>query len=430
MDKEYLEDYQAKEREEYDKQVMKKIEKGTFDFSRDKYPADNRFVKINRPVTDCTAFFCYAEDRWDQVPYSGSTIIPIEANPSSVFEKFYFKVSEIPELIDFIKETGKIQIALQDEPTLYEGLDYLDPFFKELNPPHIKGAPHLEIIGSEKEIQNKREIFFDLANIWYKNTYFYVFNEAHKNDPYNPLVPKQAFNVYSYLYALLKLRYPVLADKAENMMIDNPLEAAAFFDSVSNFISDPIYNIRYDTLTHSFEEFKIGRKLLGKQTGSKLEFPCEVGRFLTKNLTHAPKGLRACNYLIDNYKDDDLYKIQESLSMAVTENNLDKIIENSEAFSQILENSWNDKKILNRVEGIKSGVPLMIGAIGTLISSTLGGFEGLLSALGFTVGKELFKANVENLDEKISKKYFGSHLVTIYNFKKKYESKIVSDKKI
>jgi hypothetical protein len=121
MDKEYLEDYQAKEREEYYTQVIKKIENGTFDFSRDKYPSDNRFERINRPVTDCNAFFCFAEDRWDQVPYNGTTIIPIEANPSSIFEKFYFKVSEIPELIDFIKETGKIQIALQDEPTLYEG---------------------------------------------------------------------------------------------------------------------------------------------------------------------------------------------------------------------------------------------------------------------------------------------------------------------
>ena len=43
MDKEYLQDYQEKEDEEFSRLVVKKIEDGSFDITKDKYPPDNRF---------------------------------------------------------------------------------------------------------------------------------------------------------------------------------------------------------------------------------------------------------------------------------------------------------------------------------------------------------------------------------------------------
>lgn len=77
----------AKEEEEYQRLVAKKIEEGSFDFTRDKYPPDRRFVKLQQPVTDTTIVGCNAKDRWDQVPFSGSTIMLLPAFPPSAFEE-------------------------------------------------------------------------------------------------------------------------------------------------------------------------------------------------------------------------------------------------------------------------------------------------------------------------------------------------------
>jgi hypothetical protein len=46
-------------------------------------------------------------------------------------------VSEIPELVQLSKETGRIQFTLNTNPTHYEGMDYLDPIFSELKPPML-----------------------------------------------------------------------------------------------------------------------------------------------------------------------------------------------------------------------------------------------------------------------------------------------------
>lgn len=162
MDKKYLEDYLAREDDEYQNFVLKKIEDGTFDFEKDRYPPDNRFINLQRPVTDSTAMGCFAEDRWDQIPFSGSTIMNIDAIPPKIFEKYYFKISEIPKIIDFIKETGKIQITFQEKPTLYEGLDYLDPFFKELEPPYLRSI-NFTSFGTEAEIKHCLDSFNTLA---------------------------------------------------------------------------------------------------------------------------------------------------------------------------------------------------------------------------------------------------------------------------
>lgn len=162
MDKEYLEEYEAREVEEYNRLVVRRIEEGKFDFSKDRYPPNTRFKNIQEPVTDCTFIGCDAEDRWVQVPFNGSTVMYLPSFPRAVFERVLFKVAEIPKVIDFIKETGRLQVALPRPLKSYADLDFLDPFFLELEPPYIMGLP-LSFIGTEKEIMEARDTFLARA---------------------------------------------------------------------------------------------------------------------------------------------------------------------------------------------------------------------------------------------------------------------------
>jgi hypothetical protein len=198
-------------------------------------------------------------------------------------------------------------------------------------------------------------------------------------------------------------------------------------DTAANFIIDPLYNLRFDSLTHSFEEIKLGKELIGQTLSPKeIRFPGEVGKFLLNKLTYAPKGLRACNELIDHYNSYDLQKVNASLNNAILENQPDIVEKNLEEFADILDNVWNDKTVPRKISGLKIGIPLSLAAIGEIVAGPLGGVGGLLAGLGFSVGEKILEANMEGLNEKIAKKFSKSYQVNIYDFKKKYKANIVT----
>lgn len=425
MDREYLEDYQAKEEEEYQRLVVKKMKEGSFDFAEDKYPPDRRFVKLQQPVTDTTMVGCDAKDRWDQVPFSGSTIVVIPALPPSAFEECFFKIHEIPKIIDFIKETGRMQIGLQQQPKVYEGLSYLDPLFEELKPPQIRGT-YLRTIGTEKEIREARDSFYTLARVRFLEFYANLAEKAYGESYALKSFSVDKFDQYSYLYAFLRLRYYSIAEEVENAMIDNPLRALLILDTSANFLADPVYNLRFDSLTHTFEEIQTSHVIFGQALRpQEISFPCEIGKFLLKKLTYAPQGLRACNELIDHYDSYDLQQVHHSLNKAIADNHPEIVEKNVEELSDILDNVWNDKTIPRTIEGLKIGVPLSVAAIGSVVAGPIGAAGGLLAGLGFSVGSTFLKVNTEGLAERVAKIISRSHQANIYDFKKKYKGKII-----
>ena len=209
-------------------------------------------------------------------------------------------------------------------------------------------------------------------------------------------------------------------------MIDNPFKTLLLLHASSNFVTDPLRNIRFDWLTHSFEEIRQGKMLLGQAINpNEVRFPCEVGKFLVSKLTVAPKGLRACNELIDHYRSYDLQKIHSALNQAISANNLDLVENNAKAFSDVLDNVWNDKTICRGIKGLKIGLPLSIVATGQIIAASVGGLGGLLSGLGFNIGAKIFEANTNGLNEKIAKRFSKGYQADVYDFRKKYRARII-----
>jgi len=424
LDREYLEDYEQKEREEYDRLVVKKIEEGKFDFEKDRYPPDERFVKLQKPVVGTTLTGANYTNIWSQVPFCGSLIINLPSYPRDVFEKRLFKTSDIPKIIDFVKETGRLQVAFNDPMKFYKGLDFLDPFFEELEPPRTSYLPP-HVLGTQREIRNASYSFVTLANIRLSD----YFMEMIKNSG-RPL-RQYEINMQGFLgtYVFLKLGgYAVLED-IQNLMVDDPRSAMVLLNVCLKFIQRPLCTLRYDSMDFSFEDVGTTKVLPIVYRPQNIRFPCEIGKFLLKRLTYAAQDMRACYELMDHYDAYDLRKVQESLNEGIVTNHPDIINKNREEFSQILDNVWNDPSVPRQIKNLKRGLPMSIAAMGTAVSAFTGGIEGFLAGLGFSVGTEFLKAEIEGLSERIVKFFSRSYQANVYDFKKKYKHRIVHTQK-
>ena len=416
MDREYLEDYEQKEHAEIER-FLRRIQEGKFDFEKDKYPPDERFVNLQKPVAITNLEGANVKNIWTQVPFCGSLIFNLPSFPRFTFEKNFFKVSSIPKIIDFVKETGRLQVVIKDSPEYYEGLDFLDPFFKELSPPLATSLPY-SILGNEKELRNAYASFYTLAKVQFLD-HLWELTQRIASRAYRIIL-----NALSNTYVFLKLgRYAVVED-IENLVVDDPEKAYILLDICMNFIENPIVNLRCDLMNFPLGSIKMAQALPLVYRPEEIRFPCEIGKFLLKKLTYAPQGLRACNELIDHYDAYDLRKVQESLNDAIVSNHPDIVKKSAEELSEILDNIWKDPTIPRRVKGIKIGIPLSMAAIGTSAAGSIGAVGGFLAGLGFDVLDKAIDIGAEGLSEKLAKLRTKSYQANVYDFKKKYKGKI------
>lgn len=422
MDRESLEDYEQKEKEEYNRLVIRRIEDGIFDFERERYPPKERFIKLQEPVAleamGLKQFATpYESNIWAEIPFCGSLIIILIPYKKPEFEKLFFETSEIPAVIDFIKETGKLQVVFGVDVRTYEGLDYLDPFFEELHPPKLYGLPLL-FFGDGEEIQKAANTFYTLAQVRFLEWY----REAYKKEScyfaFDKIMEIKCSN-----YVLLKLARYAVAETIENLMIDDPEQSYWLLTLSRYFINDFAANLCFEQRNFPLQGIQAAQ-VLPEIYRPKIRFPHEIGKLLLKKLTYAPQGLRACNYLIDQYADYDLRKVQESLNEAIVTNHPDIVHKSTRELSEILDNVWNDKTIPRRVKGLRIGIPLSMAAIGGVAAGIIGAAGGFLSGLGFDVLSKSIDIGAEGLSEKIAKLRTKSYQANIYDFKQKYKSKI------
>lgn len=101
----------------------------------------------------------------------------------------------------------------------------------------------------------------------------------------------------------------------------------------------------------------------------------------------------------------------------------DAIQKSESELSSVLDNIWKDKSLTRNMTGIRFGVPLALGVVGTVVTGLSGGYVGLLSGLGFDAIDALLQLKEKALSEKISKAFSSSQQVAIFDFKKKYSIK-------
>jgi hypothetical protein len=414
LNKKSLLEYEARELAENNK-LLKEIDSDIFHVEEDKYPRDERYPKIQYP----TARIPFGRTSslnsiYPQIPFCGSLIIQIPPLPKQTFEAEFGSLTEIPRIVDFAKDTGKIQFEIIAPPTYYEDLDFLDPIFLELNPPYACGIP-TEVFFSQREFTQFTKCFFSLAHLgflgWLKKQPIVL--QAGKDGLILTLLNMEV------TYAFLKHNKHPLAEEIENQLIDNYGNAFSLLLLSRIFITDRIRSMRHDSLNFSLEDLKLQDALTMGSKISPINFPYEIGKFLMTKLTYAPLSLDACKELIYHYEAYDLRKVQQALNEAIINTKPDLLKEKSDALSEILDNIWNDKTLERKIKAIQTGLPLSMAAIGSVAAGPIGAAGGFLAGLGYNVLDKTIDLGTNGFSERLAKISSKSYQVNIFDFKKK-----------
>lgn len=405
MNKDFLSEYHQKEFEQIG-EYLKKIETGSADLT---YPPKNRFPKLKEPV----ALSSVAKGPfWPLIPLFGSLIIPI--HPLS--EKDFFRSHELTkkgfeELIDFCRETGKVQFVLNGDTKDYINLDYLAPIFEEIKPPYIHRKPLSHVMSKENYKKYKIE-FETLCQIRSRKgpnmheLFSNIVDASKISFNYEEIIDEN-FMYYAYFK---ECGYDYFINNFENLILEDSFAAFSFFAEYGTLIAD---NSLLSLFKHDavFSSDELNYSLYGTP---KLY---EVGKFLLKKLTFMPESFDACKDVISRYEQQDLYRVLESLQEAIKNSNADSIREKNIELNTILDNTWHDEQIARRIKGLKYGIPISTALIGSAAVGPIGGVGGFIAGLIANA----ITVNEESIEETIAKLKIPSYLINIFDFKKKYD---------
>jgi len=426
MNKEFLTDYDERE-DGVRREFLKRLD-DDFELGRDRFPPDNRFSRLKQPVVQAAGSSA-GEDIWSQVPFCGSLIVPIGPFLSArEFEKRYFRISEIPRIVDFAKETGKIQISLYACALRFEGFDFLDPIFKELNPPRMHYLQLEDLTQDHRALNISDQTFRMFAKGSFLNEILHILQVDSRSTENRRLI-RETLEGCQNAFAFLKLTENPIINRIEELMIDSPRGAMILLHLAKQLIMKPLLGTRCDMQNMSLDTLYLGHRYLPEYSPSKLSFPCEIGKFIVKKLTYAPLGFSSCCELLAHFDSYDLHRILKALNDGVIMNRPDIIDRNARELSEVLENIWKDPSIPRRIMGLKVGLPLAMAVMSYAAAGPAGAAGlGVLGELGYRVVDKtvatLFDSQITGLTERIAKLGMRSYQIGVYDFEKKYKGKI------
>jgi hypothetical protein len=392
MDIKFLEEYQMREVE-----------------AADRIPnVSERVGKLKPPI-----FFAIDPRSliWSQVAFSGTVICPLYPAPPDEF----LNEETIPDIIQFVKDTHKIQFFLNSPPTYYKNCDYLEPLLRQLSPP-IYSNPTPAYKGSIEKCNHLMDSCSDEINelVLFSPEWQHLL----KGD-----LGRYSMNFVTQTYTFLRyFGFNEIADTFIDNILINPEFAYWYIYNAGKFITNPLtdqFKSNYSWEINDIQDATmIGIDI--QLSSERKSFP-EVGSFLMRECVHYPPSLEACKFLINRYEDNDLYNVFSSLNKAAIERSDNTIIQKSSEIGEILNNVWKDKKIKNRSVAINYGIFLSCGFVGYITAGSTGGTLGLLGSMGLNVIDSTKNQFLDQFSELISRKIASPYMATIYDFKKKYQ---------
>ncbi len=348
-------------------------------------------------------------------------IIEISPVPEQFFYQSHgIEKKDFEELIDFSKETGKVQFMINGNPESFRGLDFLLPLFEEMRPPLSYSIPMASLfeIGELRNYMKEFDTLIEIPSQGGMN-----FKDVHANTvnlggiQYNL---EEILNENKVYYAFFNgYGYNNIVDCYEDLLIIDSIKAADFLAGIGKLIVEPRLEAFKSDRIFSFKALtELNYSLNSTDLMGKPNNIHEIGKFLFNKLTFMPEGFEACKDVIARYKQEDLYKVSSSLHEGVIKQDQDLVCKKNIELSEILDNVWSDAKLENRIKGVNYGIPISMALVGTLASGALSGGVGLLVGLGITGVSEIF--DQESIGEKLAKKIVPNHVVNIFDFKKKY----------
>jgi hypothetical protein len=416
VNEDYLSDYQAHEFEALEV-FARKVERGDFDLDEG-FPSKRRFHRLNNPFALATQV---ESSIWPQIPLCGSLLITLVPRRREQFAAAHgFEVKDIDRLVDFARDTGRVQFGLNTDPIHYIGLDFLEPIFTEMKPPLMQVIPYDRLL--DKQVLRKYEIeFLTLAEINFIPKFMNIMrqNVAGISMEY---IKKRIEDFQRDFVVLKACGYEEITNRMADALVSDFSETIRLFMVYGNFISEPslfplkiIHNRSLDEIQEALRE--------GAVQQERISLPTEIGQFLLRKTSLFPESFQACLDVVSKYKQEELDKVFSALNEALRQQNIDLVKSKSEDLSVILENVWNDAERLSKTSTLlRWGIPLHLAAIGATIGmmgGLLGAATGFLTGLGFGVSQEAIKVGIGPLSEKIAKFGQPHYISSIFNFKKK-----------
>ena len=414
MDRDFLNDYYKREQELFNYE-LNKSKKGEFT-----YPPKKRFIKLMEPIGKSVGM----NEIWSQIPFYGSTVIPLfPRNDKKEFEFIHgFNISDIPRIVDYAKDTGKIQFTLTTNALNYLGLDFLDPIFKEIKPPCYL-SPSMSNWYGEDFVNQARIEFYTIAEI----NFIEQLHEIYKYSSLPIDYLNKRLNDFASDYIILKANgYSEIIEDLNEAMLSDFEWALNLFNSFGNFIAVPLHQTMDMVLTIDRELFNIASSEFRKYDKNQVihSIGYDIGKILMNKLTLYPTSFEASKDVISAYNQEDLYSLLNSINIGIKEKEIDLINSSTADLSLVIDNIWDDaKNIGDNINYIRTGLPISLGLIGTLAAGPIGGVGGLLAGLGLNAVEKILEIKTDAISETLIKKVSPNYLVTIYDFKKKYQAR-------
>ena len=377
-------------------------------------------MKLNEPYTKSIT----GERIWNQIPLYETTIIALKPTKKEIFERVHgFDVEDIDRIIDFAKETGRVQFSLAEPPTRYMKMDFLEHVFRELQPPKLTHIP-LDCIVTNKEIKKSSD---EMKRLLENSSSLNFIKEYVKKKYYKSTISHDDVK-QGIIDDLIRLKIMGYEDSvkafARSLITIDTMKIISFLEAIHNmffFSFDPLKGIKSfkrQDIQELHEHFPLNLNIPKEK-----ELPCEVGKFLNDKLKLIiPKNLNGAIELSDEYDLYDLRKVMGALSAAAEKEKIDVISVKSKEISVIFENVWSDAdRLKGKINIFRHGISFGIGIIGVVATLPISGVGGLLSGLGFAVADKV--ADIKDygsISEKIAKWRVQSHIIHVYDFKKKY----------
>jgi len=416
MEKQFLIDYLDNEIELSQEHLKNNPDKP----SNDPYPPIQRFPKLHKPYT--LAVIGKNAPIWPQMLCTGSLIIPLvpQKDEKQFNDTYGFSSKEIDNIIQFSKDTGRIQFVLESFPIDFQNLQFLEPIFKELRPPLLLN-PHGHLSKKRLEALVEIETIIDLN----EQTYFAIWNNLQGSRSTNLDLFNKRVNCGTYAN-LRVLGFDEIADEIiDNILID-PSKASALLAVSQAFITNPMINPFQVQFSVNYERAVLAKKILRTNfdVNKSNIFPCEIGAFLLNRKSFNPKNFVDSQRALEIYSDNQFYQVYLAFNEAVSTKNysvLDTEVKNlNEIFTQI----WDDaESIIKTKEWIKKPIDFSIAGIGLSIATltswgTITPDKGLLLGLGYLAANSLIGDYVRNdIPEYISRHIEKPYNITIYDFK-------------
>lgn len=419
--KEYLEDYEEQEKEEY-AQFIERVHDTRLS-SFDTFPPTHRFPNFHQPASKMKIPSVYRKGKsiWSQTLLSGTTLMPLFPSPKTYFKEYHgFAIREIPGVLDFIKRTGKVAFYLRELPTQYEHLDFLQEIMTDLRPPVSTTLP-LSVFFKTDELKRSSVEFDTLARLgtFYSDLESHMLLALGKRSSVD-----QAYVRCMNTYACLKsLGYKDIVEEILNSIILEPDEAKRIIRIATELIEIPLTDTTVRSFIFSQDQYLEQRKFAGGHSVHlpAPRFPGEIGKFLTRTLVHSPPTLHACEELYYHYKEEEVYEAANALNEGIISGNPNAIDEKTSELTMIMNSIWESKSLQRKTLGLRFGIHALFGVVGPVATLLTGGLGGLLAGLGVQVGNAVLTIKSEELAEKIAKISSPNYETIVYDFKKKYK---------